>query len=704
LAGVVSVVLIGGTCLPDALAAQRQPAVASRSWTQLASFWGIQNMWALSCPSATTCEAVGAIGSAGIAVRTTDGGVRWVNQPLPPGVSELKAVACHSPSDCVALGAYTYAEGSGSVALRTTNGGATWVAKKLPAGIESFSAVACPTASVCEALGENSTGYAGEVTRTTNGGSTWVDKSLPGVGQPLAIACPSASVCEAVAYSPRDYAMTLRTTNGGATWAEKTLPQTSVQGLVAVACQSATVCEASGTLAAVPLVVRTTNGGVTWTPEKLPTTLSDGDVAALSCPNASVCNATEANGVMRTTNSGKTWSTEVLPTGVLVGNKLSCPTVSICVAGGTLGQEVVALHTTDAGTKWASDDLPTGIAQLNAVSCRSVSVCVVGGQTSTNYGVERTTDGGINWDNQTLWYTATQPFSDEIVDSIACATEPVCVATMTSAYIVHTNDSGAKWLNATTAPASLAPQAVACLTTSVCAGVGGEAAFRTTNGGKTWVSSTLPVSAASDADLVSIACPSTSVCEAVGASESTSGGALAFRSSNGGATWSAQKLPKNIAGLTAVACATASTCEAVGASFAISSGYTVLACPGSATCPEATGSAYTPSYPYALRTTDGGARWVSTKLPTSVGDLSAIACPTPSVCDAVGAHATASTAAAALAEPAVVAVRSTDGGTTWAAQPLPAGITSLKGLACPTPYGCDAVGSDPIGGVVLRFS
>ncbi len=627
-----------------------------------------------------------------------------MDQPLPLGISELKAVSCHSPSDCVALGEYAYAYGDGSVAVRTTNGGATWVAKKLPAGIENFSAVTCPTASVCVALGVNTSGYGGEVTRTTNGGATWANKSLPGVGQPQAIACPSKSTCEAVAYSPRDYAMTLRTTNGGATWAQKTLPPTSVQGLVSIACQSATLCEASGTLAAVPLVIRTTNGGVSWAPEKLPTTLSDGDVAALSCPNASVCNATEANGIMRTTNSGKTWSTQVIPTGVTVGNTLACPTVTTCIAGGAISQQLLALHTTDAGAKWVGDDLPSGIAQLDAISCRSVSVCVVGGQTSVNYGVERTTNGGVNWVNQTLWYSATQPFSDQVVSAIACATEPVCVATTSSQYIVHTNDSGAKWLNATTVPPSLQPLAVACLTTSHCVGVGGPAVFRTTNGGTTWVSSALPAAVASEAALVGIACPSTSVCEAVGTNNSENGGAVALRTTNGGASWSTQKLPKNIADLTAVACATASTCEVVGASFAISSGYTLLACPGSATCPEAAASANAPAYPYALRTTDGGAKWVSTKLPSSVGTLSAVACPTPSVCEAVGSHAAATSAAATLAQPAVVAVRSTDGGTTWASQPLPSGITALHGAACPTPSRCYAVGYNPIGGLVLRFS
>ena len=112
---------------------------------------------------------------------------------------------------------------------------------------------------------------------------------------------------------------------------------------------------------------------------------------------------------------------------------------------------------------------------------------------------------------------------------------------------------------------------------------------------------------------------------------------------------------------------------------------------------------YTPSYPYALRTTDGGARWVSTKLPTDVGALDAIACPTPSICEAVGSHTAASSTAAKDTTPAVAAVRSIDGGTTWVSQPLPTGITALKGVACPSRYECYAAGYSSVAGLVLRF-
>jgi photosystem II stability/assembly factor-like uncharacterized protein len=235
----------------------------------------------------------------------------------------------------------------------------------------------------------------------------------------------------------------------------------------------------------------------------------------------------------------------------------------------------------------------------------------------------------------------------------------------------------------------------------------GSAILRTTDGGEVWVNVGSPL--ASKESLSGLACPSASVCEAVGEIDSTNGGAVALRTTDGGANWvGGEKFPSNIAGLTGVACPTTSTCEAVGSSYAIGGGYTLggdyapLSCPGPSTCRVAAGDV--PAYPYALRTTDGGARWVSTKLPAGVGAIDAIACPTPSVCEAVGSHAAASSTAAKDTTPAVAAVRSIDGGTTWASQPLPAAITALKGVACPSPYDCYAAGYSSAGGLVLRFS
>jgi photosystem II stability/assembly factor-like uncharacterized protein len=706
-AGVASVTAVFGACLPSAEAAQRVPALSARSWAQIASFVGLTNVWGLTCPSATTCEVVGAFSEAGVVMRTTNGGASWSDQPVPPGVGELRVISCRSTSVCVAAGEYTPVDGVyGEVALHTTNGGATWVAKKFPAGIGQFSAISCPTASVCEAFAANATGSGGEATRTTDGGTTWVNKAIPGVSQTLAISCPSPTTCEGVGLNNRDYAMTLRTTNGGKTWATKTLPDKEAQYLGSVACQSAKVCEAAGTIQAAPLVLRTINGGASWKPETVPAGLSDGDVASLSCPSAPVCTAIDPNGFMRTTDSGTKWSQEPLIAGVSVPTILSCPSASTCVAASTASQGPLTLHTTDAGTRWAIGAFPTGLAQLDAITCRSTSVCEGGGVG----GSVRTTDRGASWVEQT-----TGGYSDYGFDDIACSSYSVCEAGLgTDSTVLHTTNGGATWVASLTFPPSLgrAPfSGLACPTASFCLGVmdtgSGSDVLRTTDSGKVWVNVGSPLAAKEG--LSGLSCPSASVCVAVGEAYSTNGGAVAIRTTDGGLKWAGgAKFPSNIAQLSGVSCPTTSTCEAVGESFTYSSGYTVrgvsplATCPGTSTCRMESGDI--PAYPYALRTTDGGTRWVGTKLPAGVGLLDAIACPTPSVCEAVGSHAAPSSAAARASAPAVAAVGSVDGGTAWATQPLPAGIAALKSVACPSPYDCYAAGYSAAGALVVRLS
>ncbi len=694
-AGGASVMLVGGVCLPGALAAQKEPARRGGSWAQVASFVGVSNVWGLSCPSTATCEAVGAFNDAGIALRTTNAGASWSDQPVPSGVGELKVVACHSTSVCVAAGEYSGYGLFGEVALRTTNGGATWAAKKLPAGIGQFTAISCPTASVCEAFAAKSTGYGGEATRTTDGGTTWANKAVPGVYQTLAISCPSRSTCEGVGLNNRDYPMTLRTTNGGSTWSVKTLPASEAQYLASVVCQSATVCEASGTKQGVPLVIRTTNGGASWEPETIPTGLADGDISSLSCPSASVCTAIDPNGFMRTIDSGRKWSQEALIAGISTVSVLSCPSASTCVAAASAGQGEMTLHTTDSGIRWVSDAFPAGRSELDTIVCRSTSVCEGGGIG----GAVRTEDGGANWVEQAI--AAYDPYA---IDSIACSSISVCEAGEgTASTVLHTTNGGTTWVASTTFPGlGRAPfTGMACPTASFCLGVvytgAGSDILRTTDGGEVWVNVGSPL--ALKEGLSGLACPSVSVCEAVGEVNSTTGGAVAIRTTDGGTHWvGGEKFPSNIAGLTGVACPTTSTCEAVGASFAISGGITLGAADA-----VLVAAGDTPAYPYALRTTDGGARWVSTKLPTDVGALDAIACPTPSICEAVGSHTAASSTAAKDTTPAVAAVRSIDGGSTWASQPLPTGITALKGVACPSRYECYAAGYSSAGGLVLRF-
>jgi hypothetical protein len=705
-AAVATVMLIAGTSAPNAVALQKEASIGGRSWSQIASFVGVSSIRGLTCPASAACEAVGDFNSAGIALRSRNDGVTWSDQPLPTGIEELQVVACHSASVCVAGGEYGGNDGEyGDVALRTTNGGATWVAKKFPAGIGNLGAISCPTASVCEVLGASKSGGQAVASRTTDGGKTWVNRTVHGVSQALAISCPTPSTCEGVSENNHDYPTTMRSTNGGKTWSLKVLPVKEAQYLGTVVCQSAKVCQAGGTTEAGPAVLRTTNGGASWKPETLPTGLSDGYITSLSCPSASVCTAIDPNGFMRTTDSGAKWAQEALATGVTGVTVLSCPNRLACVAAGSNAQGQLALHTNNAGVKWVSDALPSGLSQLDAIACRSTKVCESGGLG----GTARTTDGGASWAQQSV-----ANYSDYGIDSIACSSVQVCEAGDGGASaVLYTVNGGSTWAASTTFPPSLGRNpfvGLACSSASSCLGViengaAGSDVLHTKDGGHIWLDVGSP--AAARESLSGLSCPSAHVCEAVGEADSEDGGAAAIRTTDGGLKWvGGEKFPHNIAELTAVACPTSSTCEAVGMSYAVESGTTVRAVhepvPCSASVCSAT-SGSVPAYPYALRTTNGGRTWTGTKLPSDVGTLGSIACPTPSVCEAVGAHATPTSAAGQASTPAVVAVRTTDGGATWAAQPLPAGITALKGVACPSPSDCYAVGYNPTGGLVVRF-
>jgi hypothetical protein len=83
---------------------------------------------------------------------------------------------------------------------------------------------------------------------------------------------------------------------------------------------------------------------------------------------------------------------------------------------------------------------------------------------------------------------------------------------------------------------------------------------------------------------------------------------------------------------------------------------------------------------------------VTASYPLAAGQLDAVACPTSTICEAVGLN-TASTGA--------VAVRTTNGGTSWSAGTLPAGAASLGGLSCRSASFCVATGEGSVGGLVL---
>jgi len=93
------------------------PLATMPTWSVRASYPEPVDTAALSCPTATTCFAVGST----TILATTDAGAHWARQSVPDGVLDLSGVSCASTDQCVAVGESS-ASNTDAVVLATSNG------------------------------------------------------------------------------------------------------------------------------------------------------------------------------------------------------------------------------------------------------------------------------------------------------------------------------------------------------------------------------------------------------------------------------------------------------------------------------------------------------------------------------------------------------------------------------------------------------
>ncbi len=202
----------------------------------------------VSCPSDTTCTAVGSYtNSAGaqVALAETWDGTAWTiqNTPNPSGASSstLNGVSCTSPTACTAVGSYTNSAGA-QLALAEAWNGTSWTIENTDGG--GLSSVSCPTATACVAVG----GWLSEIWD----GSSWTVKTTlppsPGsFGGLKGVSCTSPTACIAVGSNPP---VTLAEAWNGTNWTIQNTPNAAPEiggtWLDAVSCSSATACTAVG--------------------------------------------------------------------------------------------------------------------------------------------------------------------------------------------------------------------------------------------------------------------------------------------------------------------------------------------------------------------------------------------------------------------------------------------------------------------------
>ncbi|MGP0029866.1 MAG: hypothetical protein ACLPVF_05110 [Acidimicrobiales bacterium] len=575
----------------------------------------------------------------------------------------------------------------GSAIVGTTNGGATWSVQGASLAGQPFYGISCPSASVCEAVGAGSDTDGGSgVFQTVNGGVTWSHQIVPGQGLSLnSVSCASVSTCVLVGQTVEGaLGVIIGTTDGGASWWENEKTEDfNAASLYSVSCPSQEVCEVSGIDGSYGEIFGTTNDGATWstqlsgiTPEYL---------YSISCASVDSCEAVGAGGngsddentpigdVASTTDGGATWAVQEFPeaAGGLFG--VSCAS-TICVTTGATAYEGGAgllFGTDDGGAKWTSGNLGTQVPPLNGVSCLSSGSCEAAAGATDSQGtwvagaMIGSTNAGATWTVQSV------PGNTEM-SGVDCLSATTCVAAggvyadlfggLPNATVLETVNGGSTWQPESVPPNLQALLSVDCPTTTKCEAVGGSNADETSNiigTGATsgpWESQPDP---ATSFPLYSVACVSATVCDATG-------GGLGFSdvigTTDGGAAWNVLVQVGPGVLLTGIACTSATTCEAAGSS----NGQGVV-----------------------LSTSDGWSNWAAAT-PSNVAAVNAITCTSATACTAVGSD---------QGGPAT-SLFTTDAGASWVALGVPGNVADLSAVACSSSSACVATGTNSAGGGV----
>jgi len=636
----VAVVLLV-VLMPPLRSARAVNAVAQLPVTVVdASFGDAQHGWTVVNQAATS----------GALFATADGGHTWAPQTLPLARGLFDGVAAIDRSHAWALadnGAYV-----------TANGGSTWRLTTLVTATGAFDITAVDAAHAWAALGN-------AVGRTSDGGLIWTVSVVPWSAEGLAFSDTRHGWAAG-------NALLAHTTDGGVLWTTDTLPAglsgVDFHSIAATGAQSA-VAVGDGFVNNLyqGVIVATADGGRTWATHTLPQTpprylhdvaFGDGThgwAAGLSCPAPNPC-----TGVLYgTADGGATWVLQAS-----YGDDLETVTArsaSRAWAGGHRCETPTILATGNGGATWnvVADTTGTIIA---ASSLSFVSSTIGWVSARTMCGVSqlmRSTDGGRTWTRQS------SPAGDAGLQAIGAADASHAWAAGTAGAlfggpgeIAATANGGSLWTNESVplanqyiavSPIDSSHAAVAgyfCTPGGVC--TGGVAT--TADGGVSWSAHASPVSLPAAMAFVSPAAGwlgGGGGCHAGGCAPELA------KTSDGGATWQSESVP--LSG------------EVAGISF-----------------PDAL-HGWAVSGNGIVSTSDGGGSWQAESVPAPGGPPCVLNCPsfdlrTVHFVDDLHGWAGGAVCSAAPCSPAAV-LATTDGGSTWTEQSLPAGMQYADSLS-----------------------
>jgi hypothetical protein len=222
------------------------------------------DLLAVSCPSSTSCTAVGYyIAHTGNQRPLAESwnGIRWTIKPAPNPAgtarTQLRGVSCTSAGPCMAVGTAGSAKRYKAFAERWN--GSVWAITSAPSGAEDgdLDGVSCTSSAYCVAVGSspNPGGYTNSIAVKWNG-SRWSTETVPrpagSLGSSLtSVTCMGAGLCTAVGLAEPDDVTTTALAEGLTGTAWKVQPTPTIAGaesvvLSSVSCASPGMCMAVG--------------------------------------------------------------------------------------------------------------------------------------------------------------------------------------------------------------------------------------------------------------------------------------------------------------------------------------------------------------------------------------------------------------------------------------------------------------------------
>jgi RHS repeat-associated protein len=283
-----------------------------------------------------------------------------------------------------------------------------------------------------------------------------------------------------------------------------------------------------------------------------------GEIFGTSCPTTQMCvsvgtpyQGDDAAYIVETTNGGSTWTEETPPSNAGVLEAVSCPSVQDCVAvGASTGTAAIIISTTDGGAVWTTDSFPSNIAQMTTIACVG-SVCWVPAAQNNNYRTLAILEGSPGGSFTTQYSSSSIDYG---YGGISCVSGSDCVI---DSYNYDATYNGTAW-QVNTNEAFYAATSIMCPSTSTCFG-GAYDVYLTINNGVSWTDLDADPAIVADvnayygdpcadygcttASVLSISCPTVSVCVATGTISWSPGGIgietgdFTVATSNGGLSW-----------------------------------------------------------------------------------------------------------------------------------------------------------------------